>query len=93
MHAAQDLIVQSFLGAATLAQQSSSESLTKLLSDVCVPGGSTAKAMATLDKSRSSDVVDQAVQASWVANQEMGHSWNRQDDGKQDDSARATHKI
>ncbi|XHG05675.1 hypothetical protein AWENTII_008893 [Aspergillus wentii] len=91
-HAAQDLIVQSFLGAAMLARQCPPESLSKLLSDVCVPGGSTAKAMATLDNYRASEVVDQAVQASWVANQAMGDSWTRQNDGT-DDPAKATHKI
>ncbi|KAI1341304.1 HMGL-like-domain-containing protein [Xylariaceae sp. FL0016] len=66
------LVVQSCLGAAALAQGAHGTPLPDLLSDVCVPGGSTEKAMRTLDRSNTSKAVRAAVEESWLANRAMG---------------------
>jgi pyrroline-5-carboxylate reductase len=68
---ARSLVTQSGIGAGILAQ-SLPHSFSKLLSDVCVSGGSTEKAMATLESHRASHAILEAVDVSWRANVEMG---------------------
>lgn len=68
---AQALVIQSFMGASLLAQRMPG-SLFKLLKDVCVPGGSTEKAVATLDVRSVHNAVLDAVFASFKANRAMG---------------------
>ncbi|KAH5214359.1 hypothetical protein HBI62_182960 [Parastagonospora nodorum] len=68
---AKSLVIQSVIGASLLAQRMP-QSLSELLDDVCVPGGSTEKAMATLDLHGANDAILKAVHVSWQANLEMG---------------------
>ncbi|KAH8712026.1 pyrroline-5-carboxylate reductase dimerization-domain-containing protein [Phaeosphaeriaceae sp. PMI808] len=68
---AKSLVIQSVMGAGLLAQRMP-YSLSKLLDDVCVPGGSTEKAMATLDVHGTNDAILAAVHVSWQANIAMG---------------------
>ncbi|KAI1840729.1 hypothetical protein JX266_013074 [Neoarthrinium moseri] len=63
-----DLVVQSCLGAAVLAQTAPRTTLLELLGHVCVPGGSTEKAIQTLDRFKSSMAIQAAVEESWHAN-------------------------
>nr|CEG03244.1 unnamed protein product [Fusarium acuminatum CS5907] len=65
------LVVQACLGAAKLAQASQDTPMEQLLSDVCVPGGSTEKAVQALDRHGASKAVDAAVETSWHANRAM----------------------
>lgn len=65
------LVVQSCLGSAVLAHQSDS-TLLELLADVCVTGGSTEKAVRTLDRLETDKAIKAAVDASWHANRAMG---------------------
>ena len=67
---AKALVTQSFVGASLLAQRMP-DSLFKLLKDVCVPGGSTEKAVATLDIHSVNDAVLEAVLVSFKANRAM----------------------
>lgn len=59
------------MGAALLAQRSPDTPLQQLVNDVCVPGGSTEKAIRTLDRHDAGKVVQAAVEASWKANLAM----------------------
>lgn len=68
---AKSLVIQSLVGAGLLAQQMP-HSLSKLLNDVCVPGGSTEKAMASLDFHGANEALLTAVNVSWQANKKMG---------------------
>jgi len=68
---AKSLVIQSAIGASLLAQ-SMPQSLSELLDDVCVPGGSTEKAIATLDKHRANNTILKAVHVSWQANLAIG---------------------
>lgn len=65
------LLIQSIIGAGLLAQ-SVPHSLSEHLNDVCVPGGSTEKAMATLDLCGANAAIQKAVHVSWEANKKMG---------------------
>ncbi|CCT63351.1 related to PRO3-delta 1-pyrroline-5-carboxylate reductase [Fusarium fujikuroi] len=65
------LVKQSCLGAAMQALQDK-RSLQSLIADVCVPGGSTEKAMQRLDEGEFSAVVAAAVEKSLDANRAMG---------------------
>lgn len=66
------LVVQACLGSAVLAQQQGSgETLLELLADVCVAGGSTEKAIRTLDLHDATKATHAAVDASWHANRAM----------------------
>lgn len=65
------LVVQSCLGAALLAQESPDATMLELLADVCVAGGSTEKAIRTLDRLETSMAVQAAVKESWHANRAM----------------------
>jgi pyrroline-5-carboxylate reductase len=53
-------------------QQGANVTLLELLGDVCVAGGSTEKAIRTLDRLGTSDAVQAAVDTSWFANCAMG---------------------
>ncbi|KAH6995559.1 pyrroline-5-carboxylate reductase dimerization-domain-containing protein [Ilyonectria sp. MPI-CAGE-AT-0026] len=68
---AHQLVVQSCMGAALLAQRSPDIPLQQLVNDVCVPGGSTEKAIRTLDRHDAGKIVQAAVEASWKANVAM----------------------
>jgi pyrroline-5-carboxylate reductase len=70
----QRLVIQSCLGAARLAQESPDATMPTLLGDVCVAGGSTEKAIRTLDRLDTSAAVLAAVKESWHANQAMANS-------------------
>lgn len=59
------------MGAALLAQRSPDTPLQQLVNDVCVPGGSTERAIRTLDRHDAGKVVQAAVEASWKANLAM----------------------
>lgn len=59
------------MGAALLAQRSPDIPLQQLVNDVCVPGGSTEKAIRTLDRHDAGKIVQAAVEASWKANVAM----------------------
>ena len=65
------LVVQSCLGAALLAQTTPDATMLELLADVCVVGGSTEKAIRTLDRLDTSTTVLAAVEESWHANRAM----------------------
>ncbi|KAH7173139.1 pyrroline-5-carboxylate reductase dimerization-domain-containing protein [Fusarium flagelliforme] len=65
------LVKQSGLGAAIQAIQDG-RSLQSLIEDVCVPGGSTEKAMARLEQGAFSALVTAAVEKSLAANRAMG---------------------
>jgi len=53
-------------------QETPESSLGDLLSNVCVPGGSTEKAIRTLDRFDTGSAVQAAVKEAWKANLEMG---------------------
>ena len=66
------LVVQACLGSAMLAQQQGGDAtLLELLADVCVAGGSTEKAIRTLDQHGTAKAVQAAVDRSWYANRAM----------------------
>ena len=67
------LVKQSAFGSAVLAQ-STDNSLNSLRKDVCVPGGSTQKAIDCLYQRNLDETVDAAVERSLVANRAMGAS-------------------
>lgn len=68
---AKSLVVQSMIGGGLLSKGSHA-TMTEMLGDVCVPGGSTAKAMATLNNHGVDDSIIRAVDSSWQANVRMG---------------------
>lgn len=51
----------------------SGQPLHELVQDVCVPGGSTERAVAVMEQAALGQTVDVAVQASWRRNREMAH--------------------
>lgn len=65
------LVKQSSLGA-TIQSMQDGRSLQSLIDDVCVPGGSTEKAMWELEQGEFSAVVAAAVEKSLQANRAMG---------------------
>ena len=68
---ASTLVIQSASGSALLAQ-STDMPLQALVKDVCVPGGSTQKAVDCLHERSLFETVDAAVERSLVANRSMG---------------------
>jgi pyrroline-5-carboxylate reductase len=69
---AEALVRQSALGAAFLAVDEPRH-MQDLVNDVCVPGGSTEKAMGVLEGAGFSEVVSKAVEKSLQANRAMSH--------------------
>ncbi|RAH47393.1 pyrroline-5-carboxylate reductase family protein [Aspergillus brunneoviolaceus CBS 621.78] len=69
---ARDLITQSCIGSGAFAREIPSVSLAQLKNDVCVPGGSTEKAMDVLDAHGWHRGVKEAITASLTANRSMG---------------------
>ncbi|KAL8393924.1 hypothetical protein RB595_003619 [Gaeumannomyces hyphopodioides] len=69
---ARALVAQSMLGGGLLAQTAGGSTLSTLLADVCVPGGSTIRAMDHLERSRVDEAVVAAADESWKANIAMG---------------------
>ncbi|KXJ93608.1 pyrroline-5-carboxylate reductase dimerization-domain-containing protein [Microdochium bolleyi] len=69
--ATRQLVAQSCLGAAKLVQETPGESLSELLGKVCSPGGSTERAIKTLDRFDTSTAVQAAVKEAWLANRAM----------------------
>ncbi|PYH43506.1 pyrroline-5-carboxylate reductase family protein [Aspergillus saccharolyticus JOP 1030-1] len=69
---ARDLITQSCIGSGAFAREIPSVSLAQLRNDVCVPGGSTEKAMNVLDAHGWQRGVKEAITASLTANRSMG---------------------
>ena len=67
---AQELVAQTCLGAGTLATRSDKPTGT-LRREVCVPGGSTEKAIARLEESHFRLMVREAVERSLQANKAM----------------------
>lgn len=65
------LVVQSCLGSALLANDAPDATMLELLTDVCVEGGSTEKAIRTLDRLNTRAAVLAAVEESWHANRAM----------------------
>ncbi len=63
--------MQSVLGSAALAQEAPGTTLLELLSNVCVRGGSTEKAIRMLDQLGTAQAVQAAVEESWKANRAM----------------------
>lgn len=68
---ARSLIVQSCVGSGLLSQETD-RSIHTLRKDVCVPGGSTEKAINHLAESSFPKIVQDAVGKSLRANREMG---------------------
>ena len=68
--AAEPLVIQSCLGAGFLAR-ASSKPVASLRKEVCVPGGSTEKAISHLDQSGIQELFKAATQKSLDANQKM----------------------
>lgn len=69
---ARSLITQSCIGAGFLAEQNSKMTFSEFVDDICVPGGSTEKAMGVLDSYQVKQAVREAVGVSLKANREMG---------------------
>lgn len=69
---ARDLITQSCIGSGAFAREIPGVSLAQLKNDVCVPGGSTEKAMNVLDAHGWHRGVKEAITASLTANRSMG---------------------
>nr|POE90207.1 delta-1-pyrroline-5-carboxylate reductase apf3 [Quercus suber] len=69
------LVKQSAYGSSVLAKASNT-SLHALRKDVCVPGGSTQKAIDRLYQRGLDDIVDSAVECSLTANRAMGTNLN-----------------
>jgi len=65
------LVVQTFLGAAYLAKDST-ESLASLRQMVTSPGGTTAAGLATFDKMGLKEMVASAIKAAWARSVELG---------------------
>lgn len=65
------LVKQSAFGSAVLAQ-AAEVSLDTLRKDVCMPGGSTKKAIDYLYQEKLDEIVESAVHCSLVANRAMG---------------------
>ena len=68
--AAEPLVIQSCLGAGFLAK-ASSKPVTSLRKEVCVPGGSTEKAISHLNQDGIQEIFKAATQKSLDANQKM----------------------
>ncbi|PYH90750.1 pyrroline-5-carboxylate reductase [Aspergillus ellipticus CBS 707.79] len=69
---ARDLVTQSCIGSGAFAREVPEMSLLNLKNDVCVPGGSTEKAMNVLDANEWHRHVKEAITASLAANRAMG---------------------
>ncbi|ETS81354.1 hypothetical protein PFICI_06356 [Pestalotiopsis fici W106-1] len=69
---AHQLVVQSCMGAVMLVKEAAETPLSDLLAHVCVAGGSTEKAMSTLNRCDLRTILQTAVEESWHANQAMG---------------------
>ncbi|KAI9727744.1 MAG: hypothetical protein M1834_007983 [Cirrosporium novae-zelandiae] len=69
---ARDLVIQSCIGSGVLAQETMDKSLLELKNDVCVPGGSTRRAMDHLDRNGWDLQVTGAIKESLLANRAMG---------------------
>lgn len=69
---ARSLVTQTGVGSSLLASTQPEVSLTQMIKNVCVPGGSTEKGMKSLEEAGFHTAVAHAVSSSLEANRSMG---------------------